>query len=199
MIHDSKQNGITLIEAILVLAILGGVSTMVILDFRRSEQRFALQNAVQQLSLDIRRAQAFTLQAREEGGSVPARYGIYIDNTGPGNSYVLFQDSDDDEIYDAPGELLETMTFPRSIQFPSLVASLRNVDGSLCEAVSQLHIAFKPPDPIVSIRGGPPVFSSCFKSCIFVNSIRAGDRIVGVTKTGLVNIYGDITACISDV
>lgn len=184
--------GITLIEILVVLFILTVVSAIVFIDFRASQRRFALQNAAQQLALDVRKAQAFSLQAKEVGGSTPARFGIHID--GDSTSYILFGDINDNGLYDASGELVDKPSLPPSINFPPVVATLRNSVGNLCGSPSKIDITFKPPDPIVTIIGS----SQCFKACIYLSGQGVGQKFVGITETGLVNIYNDINSCIND-
>ncbi len=178
----------------MVLFILGIVSLIVFMDFQRSQKRFALQNAAQQLSLDIRQAQALALQIKEESIGVPARYGIYIENSSL-NSYVLFGDRKGvgvEGAYDGSVETFEVIDLPARVSFTPIPARPFNADGTACTANPALisHITFEPPHPIVVIKKfPPPALAECFKLCIQLRSPGVDDWVVGVTETGLVNVY----------
>jgi len=209
-------SGLTVLEALVVLFILTIASTLVIIDFRSSQNRFALQNSVQELALNIRRVQALAFQTKEEGGVTPARYGIYINNSSSRTSYILFGDQSGvgtQGLYDSGTDLIiEQIKFPSRVGFPTgIFARLYNSSGIPCgggasgNAVNGtgLHVTFKPPDPTVVIRRYPVDDSTCFKACIYVEGSGTGrQEVVGVSETGLVNIYRGTdaaTLCASDV
>lgn len=206
MVHNSKLRGFTIIEVLVVLFILGIVSLIVVIDFRASQRRFAVQNAAQQLSLDMRRAQALALQARKESSGIPDGYGIYI-NIVSSTSYILYGDVNDNNSYDG-SEGLKNIEFPRGAHLRDNLGDsptrVYDADGTACgpgpNADSDtVHLTFRPPDPEVIILGDSA--DPCFKACIIIDGEATLSRIVGVSQTGLVNVYSGSNAlndCASD-
>ncbi len=143
------NKGFTLLESIIVVAIVLLLTALILPAFRFGEKNFLLENAVAKLSRDLRRAEDMALSAKEFQGIIPrGGYGIYIDAAA--NSYILFADCGDPPDYRYnPGsnncngfpEIVETVNLSNQLQVSSLSPS------------SPLHVVFTAPRPKVTFSG----------------------------------------------
>ncbi len=128
------QRGFTLIEALVVMAVIATLSSMVLTSSFLGQKRYNVSRAVQQMSADLRRAQNLALSGKMQGGVTPTGYGIY---TVGANSYVLFYNTSNDKQHVGSSVVLETITLSSDI---------------LIAPVSK-SIYFAPPDPTTFIDG----------------------------------------------
>ncbi len=151
------NKGFTLLELVVVMAIVLLLTVLIFPAFRLGEKNFSLENATAKLSRDLRRAEDMALSAKQFQGIVPrGGYGIYVNAAT--NSYILFADCDDstpnpsnptpDHLYN-PGsnncggfpEIVETINLGNYLLVSSLAPS------------SPLHIVFTAPRPLVTLSG----------------------------------------------
>lgn len=138
------KNGFTLLELIVVIAIIILFSGIVLANYRVGGRGYALLRSAQKLAQDIRRVEEMAISAKEFQGAYPeGGYGIYFSLTQP-DRYFLFVDSDKGEDYDGISELVEEIKLESGIKIENLSSS-------------PLTIIFTAPDPTVKIR---PVASS---------------------------------------
>ncbi len=139
-----RQNGFTLIEMLVSIAILALLSTVIIANYRAGQRQVNVQNAANQLASDLRVAQNYTLSGKENAsGNFPTGgWGVHLVN---GNaSYILFADNNGNYTYDA-GEEFKTLNLPNKTQISAI-----QINGS---DTSPLDIVFEPPDPTTYIDG----------------------------------------------
>ena len=83
-----KQEGFSLVEALVVISIIALLTTLVLANYRQGQQKSVLNSATQRLAADLRRAQNSALAVKTEKEGMPAcGYGIY---TPSANQYQLF-------------------------------------------------------------------------------------------------------------
>ncbi len=81
------QKGFSLIEMLVVMSIIGILSTVVILNFRQGGRETSLRQVAQRVASDIREAQTMTLGAKRYAGEARCGYGIsYKDPT----TYIVY-------------------------------------------------------------------------------------------------------------
>ena len=185
-----KIRGFTLIEMMVVIAIVGVLTLSFFANFRGGGEEFALKRSIHQVALDIRRAQEMSTASQEFKGAFQGEYGIYF--TENGGSYILFVDCDNNGRFsgislacsDCTGgscitgqysETVETISLETGVYFSDVTP---NTSGSL-------SILFTPPDPTVSFypEGDLAVITIERKIGGQLNS-----RTVQVNRVGLIEI-----------
>ena len=167
--------GFTLLELTVVAAIIGLLAAVILANYRGGERQFALLRSTHQLAQDLRRAEEMAISSQKtppgfetEEAFPRGGYGIYlkIDHEAPkGYRIILFADCDGEGDYDESGtadcagaahgfgfsrdETIEELTLEEGVVIGALFSS-----SQLLEPLLELSIAFKPPDPEISISGG---------------------------------------------
>ena len=160
----NKEKGFTLVEILVVTAIIIILSAVVIPRYKVGDQHFRVQRSAHQLSQDLRRVQEMAMGATEIGqGIVPVGqefypiggFGIHFDINDP-KHYVIFADCDPalNKGYNGsfatpcgPGgsmfsELLEDVPFESKVEIGSM------------SLPSPLYVIFRAPYPSIEILGG---------------------------------------------
>lgn len=170
------NSGFTLIEMLVVLAIIVIITGIVIFNTSLERQNSALLRSAQKLSLDLRRAQSFALSSKVfKTSGVPCGWGAHFNGIGSDN-YIIFADlavnqncSDRDFIRAANGsEDFETINLESGI-------TVSGLSGGLSD------IVFTPPDPIVTFT---PAQTSVGITLINKNS---ATRVITINKTGFIS------------
>lgn len=173
----SSSAGFTLIEILIVLAIIIIITSIVIFNIGSERQNSALFRSAQKLSLDLRRAQTYTLSSKVfKTQGVPCSWGIHFNGVGSTN-YIIFADSasavncsDRDFIRASSGsEDFETINLESGIIISGLSNNLSDV-------------VFTPPDPIVTF-----VPDQTSAGIVLINKD-------GVTRTIIINKTGFISS-----
>ncbi len=176
MPSNTNSLGFTLIEMLVVIAIMVIITGIVIFNIGSERQNSALMRSAQKLSLDLRRAQSFALSSRVfKTLGVPCGWGMHFNGIGS-NNYVIFADlavnqncSDRDFIRAANGsEDFETINLESGITVSSLSSGLSDV-------------VFTPPDTTVTFT---PNQTSANITLINQNSTT---RAIIVNKTGFIS------------
>ena len=90
--NDRKPlRGFTLIEMLVVLAIIVVISAIVFTGENNFNRSFFITNTVYDVALTLRQAQTYGLSSQAYGATQNAGYGIYISNESP-STYVMFAD-----------------------------------------------------------------------------------------------------------
>ncbi|MEK7078246.1 MAG: type II secretion system protein [Patescibacteria group bacterium] len=144
-----NDRGFTLIEVIVVVAVMGFLSASILSSQKSSSARRQLGLDVQRAVQDLRNAQNLALSSQVSvdcsGKVVP--YGIVF-NTALSDRYLLVADCNQNNAYDSGDAIVQTVFFPES-RINSLQA-----EGV---GVGSLQIFFTPPLPAVFVNGVVPV------------------------------------------
>jgi len=173
MKEKSKSGtGFTIIELLVVMAIIVIVSGLVLANWRGGEKQYALQRAANKLAQDIRRVEEFAMSARAFQGQIPkGGYGIYF-KISEKDHYILFADLNGNNHYDSGSDgLVEDIKIEKEVQISQLSAS-------------PLHITFTPPDPTVTIK--PDALLAQITLAIQTDPTKT--KTIQVNKAGLVYI-----------
>jgi prepilin-type N-terminal cleavage/methylation domain-containing protein len=179
--------GFTIIELLVVMAIIAIISGLSLANWRGGEKQYALLRAANKLTQDIRRAENLAMSAKEFQGQIPkGGYGIYF-KIQEKNHYILFADLNGNQQYNSGSDgLVEDIKIEKDIEISQLSAS-------------PLTITFTPPDPTVTIR--PDAQNTTITLAVVNDPTKT--KTIKVTKSGLVYVetqpggtcYVDGTAC----
>lgn len=134
-----KWKGFTLVEILVVTAIVIFLSAIVLANYQANSQQLALSRSAYKLSQDIRRAGELAMSAKEFQGAVPrGGYGIHL-KLSWGNFYKLYADTNDNEKYDGADGEIETVYLEKGVVLQDIFPS-------------SLSINFKPPSPTIKIK-----------------------------------------------
>ncbi len=160
------NGGFTLVEMIVVLAIIVVITGIVIFNVGTEQQNSALLRSSQKLSLDLRRAQNYALSSKgfKNDVAVPWGWGVHFFGAGS-DSYVIFADRNNNQIYDF-NEDLETVNFEKGV---SLYFS--NINDAV----------FIPPEPTTVFTPNQTVAS------ITLINKNSATRVITINKTGFIS------------
>ncbi|MEK7542525.1 MAG: type II secretion system protein [Patescibacteria group bacterium] len=174
-----KNAGFTLVELIVVAAIIGLISGITMVSWRSAQDSLALDRATQRIAQDIRGTLNWAVSARTynannecaSGDPIKPGYGIYFE----GNSSVYWRYVDCNGNYEWDGN-------PPDEKMPNITAP----EGTLIQSVtpSPLHLFFESPDPKVYIDG------DTIPGAQGEIVVKLGDheRIITITTRGVIEI-----------
>jgi len=142
-VKNKSGAGFTLIEILVVSAIIVVLSGIVMVGARSSEKSLLLERAAHQVANDIRLVLERTLQAVPNTScTVPIflGYGVHSE---AGDSYIFFADCNGNRLYQNPPDKIED-----TFQLPAGVR-IKEVDPS-----PSFDLTFVPPEPGIFIRPG---------------------------------------------
>ncbi len=147
----NKERGFTIIEMLVVIAIVAILPTVVIANFPRIRQQFALSRAAYAFAQDVRSTEGRSLSSNlykdaEGNYQSVAGYGVYLDMSQYGNKkYIIYADaSPGNQQYDDLDYIVSTIDL--GVNEPGImVKELDNVVGN------NASINFNPPDPTTTI------------------------------------------------
>jgi len=178
----------TLVESLVVIAIIVILSVIIIPNYYSTKQQLALQRSAFKLAQDIRKVQEMAMSAKEFEGEIPeGGYGIFLRLSVP-TSYFLFPDIDKSYSYSSEDDdILEQIEIETGI-----IISGFNDCSAAC-------VVFTQPDPLITINNGlivgsPPI--SCPSTIAVITLCIEGTdcsdptntKTITVNKAGLVYI-----------
>jgi len=131
----SQNSGYTLVETLAVVAVMSIMSIVFVSNYLSTRKRVAVEQAAQELVMNLRFAQNMAMNVSQFNGQIPeGGYGLYFNPVG----YEIFADLDNSKVYEF-GEGVSTHRLGPNI-------TLTDVNGP--------HVIdFVPPDPKIFING----------------------------------------------
>lgn len=174
--HIASQDGFSLTELVVVIGIVGVLSTVIISRYNNFDSAILLRNLAYDVALAVREAQALGVSVRGESGTFTTAYGMHFEI---GATYTLFRDTDDDGAFDS-GEEVMSQTIREGGRISDLCGN------SAC-GKSKMDITFKRPNPDAQIVTVPAT-SGLTSATIEVASREGATRTVRVWPTGQISV-----------
>ena len=167
------QFGFTMIELLVVMFVIGLISTLVVVNYRSGQKTYILARTVQQLVSDVRKAQNMALSGYNPEEQNYNGYGVHIDEDD--SYYIIYGDIDNNTTYQPSDILIETIYLPDNIGIQSV-----------SPASGELHIFFEPPQPITYLNGNDGI--GLFETVILELENSSLSKTVRITTAGSIQV-----------
>jgi len=113
--------GFTLIELIVVMAIVSSIAALVLAHYRSGEQVSDLQTYSQKIANVLKQAQSLALSGEEIAGGRPNGYGVYFPDA---STYILFADTNGNNNWNSTDSTIQSFTLPERLIIDTISGSL---------------------------------------------------------------------------
>ena len=142
ILRVKNSTGLTLIELLVVISIISLMAALTLPRFRVGGEMFILQESVNRLAQNLRRAQDLAMSVKEFEGELPYGYGIYL--TQGERNFLLYADFNENKMYDHNDDgQVEIIDLGKRIYIRKIYP-----------AISPLSINFNPPRPTTTFSPG---------------------------------------------
>lgn len=188
-IRQKTQQGFTLVEFVVILAIFSIMAGISLFNFNGFENRITLTTLADDIALTIREAQVFGISASQQFGEVGSQirgvHFTYDEGAGQFSStFNIFADNGDTVYNDRDDEIIDEITI--NTQDKILRIEVGNDEKNLNEIAGNLDITFERPDPDATIiaegRGLPYA-----QAKIVVESQDGNQRAVNIYQNGRIS------------
>ena len=209
-LNKNSSDGITLIELIIVIFVIGMLTMILVSDFPKIQRQYALSSATYKLSQDLRKTEDMGLSGVpiNDQNATPIAvkgYGIYFNRTQSPTKYLIYADVaagplakqyDGDFTTLCSNEtgnvisdcIIETVDISNVSQGGNSSLSISNItdyNGGNSYINNGVSINFNPPNPTTTITTNPILNGSIIKINLF-NGLTT--RTVEVNISGLINV-----------
>lgn len=197
--HISSQNGFTLTEMIIVIALMAILSTVVLTNYSSFENKQVLKNLTQDVALSLRLAQSYGLFVRSEGsGDFEVSYGVHFKKGTP-TEYLIYKDSDRSVggyKYTA-GNKVQGYTLGEGYKIKNVCAEEAISGDSYCfsgvpgpRRINQLDITFDRPRPDAHFRSkkGADIKTDYVNAEVTIQNPDGDEKSVKILITGYIGV-----------
>ena len=184
-----SRAGFTLIELVVVVGILGVISSITLTSYSKFGGQILLRNLAYDVALSIREAQVYGISARSFlNAEFDAGHGVYFNFSEGNNKFFLYTDVDNNNFFtSAATEWVETSSIGRGYVIDSFCVT-DGVASEDCTATA-LDIFFKRPEPDAIIRASfGSGFSQYNRARVVLRSPQGNKMSVLVETAGQISI-----------
>ena len=190
------QAGFTLIEMLVVIAVMAIVTGVMLANNGRFGGQVLLQNLAYDIALPLRQAQVYGISVQRFEGTdeYVAGYGVNFRSSSP-DFFILYGDLDEDEVYSGTTENVRSaLKLHSGYKIRELIA-INSDAPSVPISATELDISFRRPEPDAYIRRNPSGDSALYDiACIGIESPRGDVRYVIAHLNGQISVQN---TCIS--
>lgn len=187
-----KKGGFTMVEMVIIIAILILISGILLANFPAFSRQVSLQRSSQNVALAMRKAQNMAFAVRQVGTvppSIPFGFGLYFGPAQPScpaappDSFFLYGDLDNDGLLRCPQDfIVETGTLESGTTFSQFIFH----SGAVAEVTDELNVVFSVPEARISIRKNSPSPTGEWAEVVLVGRGGSATRQVVIRDTGQV-------------
>lgn len=175
-----QASGFTVIEMIVIIAIIGIISATVVFSDKDASRRREITLEAQKLAQKLRRAQNMALSSQMfvECGNKVVPYGIFLYGKAATDRYYLVADCDENNVYNSSGGdvIIERIFYSKNINTSSV--------SPATPPLSKLDIFFIPPVPTTMVNNNASFTSAIITLCHLTD--------ISICKTVQINEKGAI-------
>jgi hypothetical protein len=171
-----------------VLAIIGFLTASVVARYRDFDSTTVLRNLAYEIALSVREAQVMTISSSNLGGGAVFQtqgqnsYGLVFNANG--QTYTIFNDLNNDNDYDAPGELVKLITIS---QGASITTISENLSTGSTNAITSATVTFDRPHLDTAFETSSNA-TNVVELSINAQSKRGGTKTIQITKSGRISV-----------
>lgn len=220
--HALLLTGFTLVELLVVLAIIGIITSIVFSSQSTFNKTLVLSNTAYDVALTLRSAQTFGLGSRAVGTITNAGYGVHFESGSP-DSFILFADTDPDPdasnchglpingissptarpgdcAYDVvKDQKIQEYVLGNDITISNFCAYTSTWSCARGGGITSLDIIFSRPnpDPFMSVGGHYSMLFPVTKACLTLSSADGGTHFIAIAASGQIvaNVAPDPASC----
>lgn len=152
--HHRISRGFTVLELLVVMAIMSAITTILVSSFPRFGEVLAIDREAQLMALavrDIEQRAVSTLESPIVAGQYQTAFGVHFNQT-DNKRYWLFSDAVVQDNFLTAGEAIETVPIERGARIHR-ICKLDSA-GTACDTdLEELSVTYKRPNPIIQVRG----------------------------------------------
>lgn len=182
-----KSQGFSLVEIIVVTAIILLFTALILPNYKAGQLQYALRLSSQRLALDLRRVQnlAMSTAGFDDRKAPKGGYGIFFDSSK--KSYFLFADCNGSKDYTNTGSPCETTGADESEKIEEIKLEtgvrIKSING-----VGSGYVIFVPPDPSVIINGVATTAGTLDIVLCLEEDCSNKNKIISVNGVGMIDI-----------
>jgi prepilin-type N-terminal cleavage/methylation domain-containing protein len=183
--NESNNKGFTVVELIVTISILVIVTTLIFANYPKFRENISLKKTAQETALAVRQAQTYGLGVREfqPGTGIFPGYGVHFNITSS-DSFILFADLDEDNVYDGVSENVESFKIQTGEKLSGLCANVKTSPPGTC-GFNTIDIIFFRPKPLVTIKADGSDF---FDAEIKIISPRGQIKTIVILSSGQISV-----------
>ena len=175
--RDRLLTGFTLVELIVVMALIVFITGLTIINLRPGEEELLLERSINQVARDSRSVMGITLRAKPHPCGATSNFSGYGIHFTPGDTtYLLFSDCNGSNKYEPADDEGEVFKLEKGVR----IQDATPLQGG------GLHVLFVPPNPDVYINADPDEPQGQIILELVSDSTRT--RTLTITNKGVIDI-----------